>query len=150
MSLYAYAAITNLLLKLNEANDTVMAEAEVLAEQAAQIGAEVARTALDNAVTDYGQYRMSIGKGNSAGRNDTGNMISKLDVQEPVVEEGYAAVAFGWSDIDYEEYFGYQENGTARIQGAFSLNDGQDAVINELPRLERNMKARISRKTKGQ
>jgi hypothetical protein len=141
--------VSGALAKLKGVAQVELDEAEVLLTQAAEIGVKAARTALDMAETEYGRYRMSIGRGNTAGRNDTGSMINDLRALEPKISEGKAVVQVGWGRGRSKKYYEAQENGTARITGAHSLLDAERAILNELPRLERNMKARISRKTKN-
>lgn len=145
--------VTNLILKFNFLEQVVADELENMLMQAAEIGAETARASLDVAETNYGRYRMSIGRGNTAGRNDTGSMINDLRALPPKVSEGKVEVKFGWGRGRSKGYYDIQEEGSDKfnthITGAHSLLDGKRAVLNELPRLERNMKARISRKMKN-
>lgn len=137
---------TAMLKKLDLALETVQDEAIVLLAEAAKIGQDASRAALDNAVTRYGSKRFGFGRGNSAGRNDTGSMISSLRALEPVVKLNEISAKFGWGRGRSKKYYGYQEEGTAKIKAANSLLTGQRAVLDNLPRLEKNMKARIRRK----
>ena len=57
------------------------------------------------------------GQGNSAGRNDTGRMKESVDY-----EVNGSELIFGWI-YDQENYFLYQEYGTARIAPMFALRD---------------------------
>jgi hypothetical protein len=138
--------VTGLLNKLEKGKDVVLEEAYTFVEQASEIGAEEAKNSLDAAITSYGLYRMSRGIGNTAGRNDEGNMISKLTALEPESDGNTVEGSFGWTEQDFEEYFEYQEEGTSRIPAAYSLLDGLEQVEAQLPRLERNMKQRIRRR----
>jgi len=124
----------------------IQQEAMILAEQAAKIGEEAARKRLDLSVTRYGIKRFSSGRGGSAGRNDTGSMISNLRALKPIVKAEQIIAKFGWGQGRSKKYYKYQEEGTAKIKAANSLLTGRRAVLNELPRLERNMKARIRRR----
>lgn len=142
---------TRLLKKMQEDSGIVLDETYVFLEQLSEIGAEAARTALDRAETDYGIYRMSKSppQGNSTGRNDRGVMINALKAQEPEYTSNYELQAsVGWSEDEYQDYFGYQEEGTGRIEAAHSLLDGLMQMEAEAPRLARNMKQRIRRKMK--
>ena len=141
--------ITKALDKLDLTKQVAITEGEVMIMQATEIGAAAARTALDLAETEYGRYRMSIGKGNSSGRNDTGSMINDLRALDPKISDDKVEAKFGWGRGRSKKYYEAQENGTAKIAAAHSLLDGERAILNELPRLERNMKSRISRRTKG-
>lgn len=68
-------------------------------------------------LTPWSGIRYRRGRGNSPGRNDTGNM--KESVNYEVVND---SVIFGWI-YDQEDYFLYQEYGTARIAPMFALRD---------------------------
>jgi hypothetical protein len=146
MAISVSVDVTKFLDKLEKGSDVVLEEAYTFVEQAAEVGAQEARESLDASITSYGLYRMSRGIGNSAGRNDTGNMISKLQALEPESDGNSVEASFGWSEQDFEEYFEYQEEGTSRIPAAYSLLDGTEQVQAELPRLVRNMQQRIRRK----
>ena len=141
--------VTRLVTKFNFLEQAIADELEVMIIQAAEIGAETARKSLDLAVTPYGLKRFSAGQGNSAGRNDTGSMIEDLKAFKPRVTKQKVEVEFGWKGNGDKKYYKFQEEGTSKIRGAFSLMDGKRAVLNALPRLEKNMKARVSRKMKG-
>jgi hypothetical protein len=91
---------------------------------------------------------MSINMGNTAGRNDTGEMISKLNAYPGRVTPNRAVASFGWRSKGEDDYYEIQELGNDKIEAANSLLDGANAVMNELPRLERNMRRRIARKAK--
>jgi hypothetical protein len=65
---------------------------------------------------------------------------------KPVVKAGEVLASFGWGRGRSKTYYKYQEYGTGKIKAANSLLTGQRAVLRELPRLERNMKARIRRR----
>jgi hypothetical protein len=86
--------------------------------------------------------------GNTAGRNDTGEMISKLNAYPGRVTPNRAVASFGWRGKGKDDYYEIQELGNDKIEAANSLLDGANAVMNELPRLERNMRRRIARKAK--
>jgi hypothetical protein len=138
--------IAGMLKKLDLSLDVIQDEAIVLLEQAAEVGRDASRQALDLAITPYGRKRFAAGKGNSAGRNDTGSMIDDLQALDPVVKANEISIKFGWGRGRSKRYYKFQEEGTGRIKAANSLLSGEKAVLNQLPRLERNMKARIRRK----
>jgi len=138
--------MTTIKINLKQIEGIIQQEAMILAEQAAKIGEEASRSALDAAVTRYGAKRFASGRGGSAGRNDTGSMINNLRALKPVVKAEQIIAKFGWGQGRSKKYYKYQEEGTARIKAANSLLNGKRAVLNELPRLERNMKARIRRR----
>jgi hypothetical protein len=134
--------------RINIANITKVLKEEALktAEQASQIGEKAARKKLDDSITRYGLKRFAAGRGQSAGRNDTGSMINALRALKPVVKAEEVLASFGWGRGRSKRYYKFQEEGTGRIKAANSLLTGKRAVLNELPRLEKNMKARISRR----
>lgn len=138
--------IAGMLKKLDLTLEVVQDEAIVLLEQAAEIGRDASRNALDLAVTPYGRKRFAKGRGGSAGRNDTGSMINDLQALDPVIKANEISVKFGWGRGRSKAYYKWQEEGTGRIRAANSLLSGRRAVLNQLPRLEKNMKARIRRK----
>lgn len=140
--------VTKMITKLDFLTQSVADEAEVMINQAAQIGAEVAKRTLQESVTKYGTQRYSHGRGNGPGRDDTGSMVDSLQALPPKVTKGKIEVAFGWAKGKEKKYYKFQEYGTKKIKAALSLFSGRTAVVNELPRLERNMKQRIQRKMK--
>lgn len=127
--------------KYNDVNTFMPQEVSGLLNIASGIGLNSAKQALNAAVTPYGKYRMSKGRGNTAGRNDTGNMINAMTVESATNTK--LKSSFGWSKKS-ENYFYYQERGTVSIHGAFSLLDGRKSVLNQLPKLVSAMKSRIN------
>lgn len=127
--------------KYSDVNAFVPQEVAGLLNIAAGMGLNSSKQALNAAVTPYGKYRMSKGRGNTAGRNDTGNMIDAMTVESATNRN--LRSSFGWSKKS-ENYFYYQERGTVSIHGAFSLLDGRKFVLNQLPRLVSAMKSRIN------
>lgn len=146
MSLQFNIDITNLIEKIDLANEVAIEQAHVFIDQITEIGAEAAREALDNETTPYGRKRFSKGQGFSPGRNDSGNMISELKALGSDVdgdERVYGQV--GWEDP--EDYFYAQElgggGGYGPIPAANSLAAAEIAMLNNVGRLEKNMKERI-------
>lgn len=133
--------------KINTSKDAVLAEADVMIEQLAEIGIKAAREKLDASITRSGVERMSRGVGNSAGRNLTGAMINSLRNLGPTLgSSGKIKLWIGWNP---DSYFKFQELGTSGrhpIPAAHSLRTGRRTMQNELPRLARNMIQRIRRK----
>ena len=138
--------MTTIKINLKQIEGIIQQEAMIFAEQAAKIGEQASRSALDASITRYGARRFASGRGGSAGRNDTGSMIKNLLALRPVVRAGEVFAKFGWGPGRSKKYYKYQEQGTAKIRAANSLLTGKRAVLNELPRLQRNMKARIRRR----
>lgn len=155
MSTRVYVNVNNLAKKLKLAEDVVREELTVLLKEASEIGANASKSALDKASTEWGRGRMSgiyRGRpvkihGNSDGRNDTGEMISKLYAFKPNLSLRNIFVKFGW--VAPKKYYRYQEEGTSRIKAANSLLTGKRAVINALPRLEAQMKKRFRMRMAG-
>lgn len=56
-----------------------------------------------------GEYLPAAGPGRSDGREDTGNMIDSLGAQVSI-SNGVVVGTVGWFE-DFEDYFGYQEEG---------------------------------------
>lgn len=138
--------ISGMLSKLDLTVETVRQEATVLLRQASEIGRDASRDALNLAITPYGAKRYAAGRGGSAGRNDTGSMIEDLQAGNVDIKNDELVVKFGWGRGRSKKYYKFQEEGTAKIRAANSLLAGRQEVISQLPRLERNMKARIKRK----
>lgn len=134
--------------KLDLTSSVAQQEATVLLEQAAQIGVDVAQRKLVLSTTKWGTKRFNSGRGASAGRDDSGSMIDNLRADKVDVSSGKLEVKFGWGRGRTKNYYKYQEYGSKKIKAALSLFEGRTAVLNELPRLELNMKARIKRKVK--
>ena len=140
--------VTKMITKLDFLTQAVADEAEIMINQAAKIGADTAKRTLEQAVTKYGTERYARGQGNGPGRDDTGSMIDSLQALPPKVTKGKIEVAFGWGRGKTKKYYKFQEYGTAKIKAALSLFAGRTAILNELPRLENNMKQRIRGKMK--
>lgn len=140
--------ISGALAKLDLLNEVVAEEAELMIKQATDLAVDVAKRKLVASTTKWGQKRFSEGRGASAGRDDTGSMIEDLQAYDFKVSEGKIEARFGWGAGKTKKYYKYQEYGTAKIKAALSLFEGRTAIINELPRLAKNMEARIARKMK--
>ena len=84
-------------------------------------GAELQAEALDEAETDWGRDRFSKGRGNSAGRNDTGNMIDEITYG--VERHNNSIIGFwGWDNPDPHdaEYFAIQEATAQSLHESFT------------------------------
>ena len=135
--------MTTVKINVAKITDAITKEAEVMAEQAAKIGQDAARNALNLATTPHGRKRFASGRGGSDGRNDTGSMIDNLRASRAEVKGNEVIAKFGWGRGRSKKYYKFQESGTAKIKAANSLLTARRAVLNELPRLEKNMKARV-------
>jgi hypothetical protein len=146
MALQFNADITNLIEKIDLANKVAIEQAYVFIDQITEIGADAARQALNDATTPYGEKRFAKGQGFSAGRNDSGTMISELKALGSDVDSNervYGQV--GWENP--EDYFYAQElgggGGYGPIPAADSLAAAEVAMLNNVGRLEKNMKQRV-------
>lgn len=74
--------------------------------------------ALDESTTSYGEQRYGAGRGGSAGRNDTGTMIDRI---EHDVEVDGNTVRGWWGWDEPEDYFLAQEFGIGNPPPALSL-----------------------------
>ena len=93
--------------KLNALPKIIEEESINAANELAEKGAQVARFALDSAVTDWGSIRF----GNSPGRNETGRMLSMLRaLKTRKNSDGTMRAQVGW--YFFTKYFQYQELGT--------------------------------------
>lgn len=146
--------ITGMVEKLELSRQVVLDQAHVFVNQLTELGAEAARQKLKDEVTRHGNYRMSKNpsQGNSAGRDDTGTMIAGLTAIGSEVDDDdnvYASV--GWENP--EDYFYAQElgggGGYGPIPAANSLFAAEEVMMNNIGRLEKNMKERIRYRTKG-
>ena len=84
-------------------------------------GAELQAQALDEAETDWGRERFSKGRGNSAGRNDTGNMIDEITYG--VERHNNSIIGFwGWDNPDPHdaEYLAIQEATAQSLHESFT------------------------------
>lgn len=96
--------------KLEALGVNVTEAAEELVKEISEDGAKVARLALANANTSWGEDRMSRGQGLTSGRADTGRMLHRLRALKPKrVDSNTIRASIGWYYAD--EYFKYQERG---------------------------------------
>jgi hypothetical protein len=73
---------------------------------------------LEAATTPTGDARVASGGQGTAGRHDSGHMIDMISSE--IKTEGNTIIGtWGWDD--YEAYFEAQDEGTARIEAAHSL-----------------------------
>lgn len=100
-------------------------EAEEIVTQTADEAAELQRMFLDRATTPWGETRFASGRGRSAGRNDTGEMIDSIEVEISRTKTSLTG-AWGWPK-GYEKYFQIQEWGLG-VPEAHSLLDSMMAV----------------------
>ena len=95
--------------------------AEQIVDQTVSEAAELQREMLDRAVTAGGSNRISRGRGNTAGRNDTGQMIGSI-THDTVATSKQVSGEWGWL-FEQQEYYRFQDFGTNRIPAAHSLLD---------------------------
>lgn len=135
--------INKVINKVNLASEVAVEQAHVFIDQLTEIGAQAAREKLDAEVTKYGEKRFSQGRGKSAGRNDRGEMISKLKAIGSKVDNSdnvYGSV--GWENPeDYQ--FAQELGGGNNIPAANSLFAAEEVMKNNVSRLGKNMKERI-------
>lgn len=113
---------------LNELRTRIRAQSQIASDQAEQViemtvreAADMQKDLLNQAVTMTGAERIARGRGNTAGRNYSGNMIDAISDQVDL-EPGRVIGRYGWID-NLDAYFQYQDFGTGRIPAANSLLD---------------------------
>lgn len=95
--------------------------AEQVMDQTMQEAVDLQRELLDRAITRSGAERYGKGRGQSAGRNDSGMMIGSISSDVEV--SGRRVVGrWGWP-FTAEEYYRFQDFGTGKIPAAHSLLD---------------------------
>ena len=128
--------ITRMLSHFKNFEQVIKEEGATILAQAGEVGGNEMRRIIDVSTTDWGEYRMSQGRA-SAGRRETEAMYSSVGAK---VVNGKAK--WGWITGTLN-YFKYQENGTQTIAGMYALKDSRQKVLDELPRLVKNAKARM-------
>lgn len=103
--------ISGALKKIGLVEEEIKSASEDFVKSLTEEGARIARLALNDAETKYGQRRMKAGRGISAGRNDTGRMRNKLRALK-VEDKGDGSFRGGVGWYYADEYFKYQERGT--------------------------------------
>jgi hypothetical protein len=122
--------------KMRNMGKTIADEGATIASQAAKIGETEMKRIIDTSVTPTGERRAAEGRP-SAGRRESNRMYNSVKSSG---SQGQAK--WGWLS-GYLSYFGEQEYGKGKIQAMHSLRDSRQVVLDELPRLVRNAKARI-------
>lgn len=122
--------------KIKNIEQVMKLEGPKILEQAGNIGVQEMRSVIDNSTTDWGSLRQSEGR-ESAGRRETDAMYNSVSSRV----DG-DVVSWGWVD-GAAKYFLYQEEGTSKVASMHSLKDSTQKVLDELPRLIKNAKARI-------
>ncbi len=129
--------------KINLASEVAVEQAHVFIDQLTELGAQAAREKLDAETTKYGEKRFSEGRGGSAGRNDRGEMISKLVALGSSVDDNdtvYGSV--GWENPEAYQY-AQELGGGNNIPAANSLFAAEEVMMNNVARLGKNMKERV-------
>lgn len=104
-------------LKLQQA--VMRNEVERIMEETLEEAVELQRELLDRAETEWGRYRMSKGRGQSAGRRDTDQMYGGITYD---VESESTKITGRWGWLWHiEQYFAAQDWGTGKIGAAHSL-----------------------------
>lgn len=107
---WAHGGPNRAIASLGAIEERLVDRAMDLMEKTVDEGAEDQAKALDEAVTAYGQERYAAGRGNSAGRNDTGHMIE--EIKSGVERHNRSIIGWwGWDNPDPhdDEYFAIQE-----------------------------------------
>lgn len=101
---------------------------------AMDMGKSTQAQALRAAATSYGQQRYSGGRGNSAGRDDTGDMIKALKRNVEVGKTVSTTFITGWHGWSQEgTYYEYQERGTRGRGGASKADAKKGGAIYRSP-----------------
>lgn len=101
--------------KVDQFEGRVQTAATSAMSRAMQTGQKLQAQALDAAETAYGKARMKRGKGNSAGRNDSGDLIKALRNNVETLKEAARSTIVGWHGwpkADRFNYASFQERGT--------------------------------------
>ena len=122
--------------RMRNIEKTIAEEGATIALQAAKIGETEMKRIIDTSITPTGEKRAAQGRP-SAGRRETNTMYNAVDSSGSKKQ-----AKWGWI-TKYLSYFGEQEYGKDKIQAMHSLRDSRQTVLDELPRLFKNAKARI-------
>lgn len=127
--------------RLRNLDELVHFEGGQILEEAGRIGVESMRATLEASITLWGEYRFNKdpSQGVSEGRRDDDIMYQAIDAENTDEE-----LQFGWIN-QYEEYFGIQES----LHNMDALGNAKLNVLDEMPRLIKNARARIRRAKKA-
>lgn len=124
--------------KLDQLEGRVQTKAQSAMLAAMDSGKAIQEHFLNAAVTPTGQRRMERGRGGSAGRNDTGDMIAALARNVEVSKTTSTTLIsgfHGWRDATaVDDYRRLQEKGTTTIKPANSLGQAIPPVREFLKR----------------
>lgn len=104
--------------RIRTTEDRLRPMALEIVQETVQIGREKQIEALNAATTPYGEKRYAAGRGGSAGRNDTGNMI---DLVTTTAEETASGAIGTWGWENPPDYVLAQEHRIGADGGADSL-----------------------------
>jgi hypothetical protein len=107
---------------LKRRQQIVLEEVEQIVQETVLEAEGLQKELLDRAVTRGGAERFSRGRGGSAGRNDSGDMIRAIDSDTKRSGRTRVEGRFGWLR-DKEAYYGIQDFGGNGIPAAHSLLD---------------------------
>ena len=121
--------------KFQNLQDAINIEGPKILEQASKVGETEMKRIINVSSTDWGVERMSKSppQGKSTGRRDTDTMYQAVTSKVTQLR-----AEWGWVD-GYQEYFSVQE----ALHGMYSLRNSKQKVLQEMPRLVKNAKARI-------
>jgi len=130
----------SLSIKLKVTGEAILEDVEMAVRESVEVGEKEQKQLLDRAVTRYGEYRMSRGRGRSAGRNDTGQMIDAVGSD---VESSRNRIVGWWGWVNgAKDYYRYQDWGVG-VPAAHSLLDSYMVVRNEI---RKRLMARLGRR----
>jgi len=111
---------------LQKAEDEVRAAAERAVQAFSETGQQVMHETILAATTPTGEARVARG-GRYAGRYETGRFYNAMTGQTSAEGDEYTGTIGALHD--FEDYFRFQDEGTARIEAAGSLEAGFQAGV---------------------
>lgn len=175
MSRFVRTDINKMFKKFDLADDVVRQEAEVMAKEVGELGSMEMKTNILASGTKFSQAARNAGINQGPGRYRTGNMYRSVEYRVESGPTRVSA-AFGWirnfedyfihQELGFKNIFiaSYTGSGKLRVangqpvvrknpfggykktKGMFALRDATISVQKELPRLIRNLEARLARK----
>lgn len=131
---FAGANLSSLETRLRLKSQLAVDYAEKVFNEELPKAAEQQRTLLDHATTAYGEYRISRGQGNTAGRNDQEDLIGSIDSEVKQTARGVEG-RYGFID-NPPDHADIQDWGLGNVPPAFSLLDSyivaRDRIIGRL------------------
>lgn len=115
-----------LIAELQKRKKEIPLKAFAIVDESVKEGEEIQRDFLDKATTRYGEYRFGRNIGNSAGRNDSGDMMKAISSDTKKESKTLIVGRWGWLK-EILEYFEIQEKGYG-VPEARSLLDSYVVV----------------------